>query len=326
MVSVYGVENPLMDFIAHVGHPFVKATGRNPGTMNLVEKGVVEALLPRIGDFRNLPGGSAANTIRGIAWLSGGELPPPVYNGAVGKDEVGDRYGKIMERSGVHAVLRRKDAMTGVSLILVTPDGERTMLTHLGACREFGPADLDLDLLSQSRILHLTGYLWDTEGQKEAAEQATAAARKAGGRILVSLDIADPFVASRYGKQFRDWIPGNVDLLFGNREELSQLTGEVMDGQILKRARDLAPKVVMKTGARGCLACEGDRTASVGTRSLTPMDTTGAGDAFAAGFLHGMLLGRDMEECARGANALASAICCVEGCDYSALDRGSFRS
>jgi sugar/nucleoside kinase (ribokinase family) len=302
----------------------VKSTGRNPGSMNLVDRQEVESLLPRIGEFRNIPGGSAANTIRGIAWLGGSELPPPVFNGAVGRDEVGDRYEKIMERSGVHAVLRRKDAMTGISLILVTPDGERTMLTHLGACREFCPADLDRERLASSRLLHLTGYLWDTEGQKAAAREAVDVVRKAG-RIPVSLDIADPFVARRYGKEFLDWIPGRVDLLFGNREELSQLTGETRDEDILKRALELAPAVVMKTGAEGCLTCDGEATRHVGTRSLTPKDTTGAGDAFAAGYLHGMLMGKDKEECGRRANALASAICCVEGCDYSALDRGVFR-
>jgi sugar/nucleoside kinase (ribokinase family) len=325
MVSVYGVENPLMDFITHVEHAFVASTGKNPGSMNLVEKGEAESLLARIGEFRNIAGGSAANTIRGIAWLAGGELPPPVFNGAVGKDDVGDRYGRIMERAGVHAVLRRKDARTGISLILVTPDGERTMLTYLGACREFGPADLDPGLLAGSRILHLTGYLWDTEGQKAAAGEAVDIARKAGRRILLSLDIADPFVARRYRKEFLDWIPGKVDLLFGNREELSQLTGEILDERVLRRARELSPMIVMKTGAEGCLACHGAEETRVGTQALVPKDTTGAGDAFAAGFLHGMLLGKTMEECARRANALAAAICCVEGCDYAALDRGRFR-
>jgi len=325
MHSVYGVENPLMDFIAHVGYPFVESTGKNPGSMNLVDKGEVEALLGRIGEFRNIPGGSAANTIRGIAWLGGKALLPPVFNGAVGRDAVGDRYAKIMERSGVHAVLPQKNAMTGVSLILVTPDGERTMLTHLGACREFGPADLDPERLASSRFLHLTGYLWDTEGQKAAAREAVEIVRKSGRKIQVSLDIADPFVARRSGKDLLDWVPGRVDLLFGNREELSQLTGESGDAEIMKRARELAPMVVMKTGAEGCQACRGMETVHVGTRSLTPKDTTGAGDAFAAGFLHAILLGKSLEECSRRANALASAICCVEGCDYAALDRGPFR-
>ena len=332
MHSLYAFENPLMDVIAHVDYDFLRRFGKQPGTMHLVEYDEVTALLREIRSFRTLPGGSAANTARGFAWLAcpegrqlreamlgpaaapAGGFPPPVFNGAIGEDQRGGEFAASIAAAGVHASLARKATPTGTSVILVTPDGERTMNTFLGACREFGPADLDLPRLRVSRILYLTGYLWDTENQRRAAEKATSFARDNG--IAIAFDLADPFAVRRYAAQFRGWIPGNVDILFGNRDELALLTHAACDEDCIAEASSLSPMVVMKLGEKGCLVgWEGKHELVPGVR-VTPVDTTGAGDAFAAGFLYGRLAGADPLPSARLANALASRIVGVEGCTY----------
>jgi sugar/nucleoside kinase (ribokinase family) len=318
--SVYGVENPLMDIIAHVDFAFLKRLGKKPGTMNLVDYEEIERLRAGVGSFRTIPGGSCANTIRGIAWLNrSGGLPSPVFNGAVGRDAIGDQYIRGIEEFGVGAAIVRKSTATGMSLILVTPDGERTMNTYLGACREFTPEDLDVDKLSHSRILHLTGYLWDTENQRRASRKAIEIA--CGKGLTISFDLADPFAVQRYSEVFLPLIPECVDMLFANREELGLLTKTECAEDCMKAAASLAPIVVMKAGAEGCYISRGGKITHVPGVAATLVDTTGAGDAFAAGYLHAHLEGRDPEACARMANELAAGIVGVEGCDYQALPR-----
>ncbi len=331
MYSLYGVENPLMDVIAHVDYAFLERFHKSPGTMHLVEYAEVEALVAELGSCRTSPGGSAANTARGIAWLASpaGEalrrsvLGPtaarspalaPVFNGAVGRDSRADQFAAGITKAGVRAALVRKDTPTGTSVILVTPDGERTMNTFLGACRDFRPEDLDLEMLGDSRLLYLTGYLWDTDLQRQAAERAAEFARSRA--IPIAFDLADPFAARRYSGQFRAWLPGRVDVLFGNRDELALLTGVACDEDCLSDAGSLAPLVVMKTGAEGCIVSWDKGMEHVPGLPVKVVDTTGAGDAFAAGFLFGRLQGASPVECAGLANAVAARVVGVEGCSY----------
>jgi len=330
--SVFAVENPLMDVICHVDYAFIERFKKQPGTMHLVEYGEITSLLREAGAFKTFPGGSAANTARGVAWLSSASARPlvgsilggaaasaapallPVFNGAIGRDPRGDQFAARIEAEGVHGSLVRKATPTGTSVILVTPDGERTMNTFLGACRDFTASDLDLALLGRSRMLYLTGYLWDTDNQREAAETACAFARGKG--IHVAFDLADPFAVRRYGEQFRSWLPGKVDILFGNRDELSLLTGAACDEDCASEAARLTPLAVMKVGEKGCILNWGGHLEQVPGVPVTRVDTTGAGDSFAAGFLYGRLAGADPVTCARLANAVAARVVGVEGCRY----------
>jgi sugar/nucleoside kinase (ribokinase family) len=325
--SVFSVENPLVDFIARVDAAFLAARGKRPGTMHLIDEAESSELVaalerPQSGFAapRQLPGGSAANTLRGVAWMNrDAALPLPVFGGAVGRDSLGDGYLAGLRSAGVEPALVRAEARTGTSIILVTPDGERTMNTNLAACRLYRAGDLDLDRLARSRIIYLTGYLWDTENQREAAEKAAAFARARG--IPVAFDLADPWVVERYRDRFRDWVPRSVDLLFANGKELALLTGTTCDEDCMEAAKAIAPIVVMKVGARGCWVGGRDtpRAELVPTEAVKPLDTTGAGDAFAGGWLYGMLSGREPVVCARLANAVAGGIVGVYGCDYEAV-------
>jgi sugar/nucleoside kinase (ribokinase family) len=243
-------------------------------------------------------------------------LLAPVFNGAIGRDTQGDEFASKIASAGVLPSLVRKDTPTGTSVILVTPDGERTMNTFLGACREFHVADIDLKRLAESRMLYLTGYMWDTENQQLAAEQAAKFAHRQARAITVAFDLADPFAVRRYAEKFRAWIPGNVDILFGNRDELALLTGNSCNEDCVSEAAKLVPIVVMKMGEEGCLVAWEGRYKAVPGLTVKALDTTGAGDAFAAGFLHAMLSGASPVDCARLANAVAARIVSVEGCSY----------
>jgi sugar/nucleoside kinase (ribokinase family) len=257
-----------MDVIAHVDYDFLRRFGKVPGEMHLVEYSEVARLVAEISSFRTSPGGSAANTARGIAWLSGrtGQALrdevlgrpvhrpptpfPPVFNGAIGRDARGDEFAASISDAGVHAALVRKETPTGTSVILVTPDGERTMNTFLGACRDFTVADLELERLADSRMLYLTGYLWDTENQRRAAHSAAEFARAGGRDITIAFDLADPFAVRRFGEKLLSWIPRHVDVLFGNRDELALLTGSSCDEECVEKAMTLSPVVVMKMGEK----------------------------------------------------------------------------
>ncbi|MBA7626468.1 Ribokinase [subsurface metagenome] len=312
MFSVFGIGNPLLDFVTRADFALLEQLDTQKGTMNLVGRGEMEDVLGLVDTYKNIPGGSCANTIRGIAWLSGLDpVRPAVYCGALGNDRIAEQYRSCMQAAGVQTRLAAKETPSGCSVILVTPDYERTMFTCLGACREFCKEDLDLQALAQSRYLYITGYMWDTENQKEAVQLAVDFARRQG--LKVAFDLADPFVVQRYREEFLTWIPGRVDILFGNREELNLMIGE-------DRAGELSELVIMKIGSEGCIVLEKGNQSGADSFAVEALDTTAAGDCFAAGFLFGRLKGFSTARSARLANRLASRIVSVEGCDFTLLE------
>ncbi len=324
MHSVYCIENPLMDHLMREDRAWLDATGARPGTMQLVERDFFDALVARSSGKTVVPGGSGANTIRALAMLAGPNSPlgRPAYSGAVGRDAEGRLYGQILSELGVDVALAEKDLPTGVSGVVMTPDHERTMFTYLGACRDFGPADIAWDFLRDARFLYTTGYMWDTEPQLQALQAAVDQANAWG--VPVCLDLADPFVVDRYYQDLREWLSGRVAVLFANRQELERMVGRGEGrpcGETIEAASDLAPIVVMKTGAEGCLIYADEMLYEIPGEPAKVIDTTGAGDSFAAGFLYGLLARRTLEECGRLANRVAARIVQVEGCRYDLLDR-----
>ncbi len=316
-----------MDIIVRAPHEALEKLGVVPGSMNLVDYEHQQSAVAAGTVVRRLPGGSCANTIRGVRWLLRlvGSAVSPGYTGAIGSDQNGNAFDALLDTEGVQPMLARKHTPTGTSVIVVTPDSQRTMFTYLGACRDLGPADIDLAYLRAARIFHTTGYMWDTENQERAAHEAVAAAKSS--HTLVSLDVADPFVVQRYHDALVDWIPGNVDLLFANEEELRALTGEAgEEDDALRAASVFAPTVVMKTGARGCKVLDGDQILSIDAHAAKRTDTTGAGDAFAAGYLFGLSQKFSPATCGAIANIIAGGIVEVDGCNYDALDEAPLRA
>ncbi len=337
MPSVYGIGNPLMDTIILVDFDVLRKLGKPRGSMNLVDYREITEILGEIGNLedcsvRRVPGGSCANTVRGIAWFKknwfnkkeSGGIGELVYSGGVGNDETGNYYSQLLREYGILTVMSKKNSPTGMSLILVTPDHERTMFTYLGACREYNKNDTDYSLLGNSKYLYFVGFMWDTESQREAINRAVEYARNRGTKVC--FDLAGPFVVERYRREFLEWIPGNVDILLGNREEFEGLAGVgSSENDILDFLTKLSPVAVMKCGEEGCLVGEREERGEVvldriPAYRVEAVDTTGAGDSFAAGFLFGLLIGRSYAESARLGNAIASQIVTVEGCDYESVD------
>lgn len=304
-------------------YDWLERFGAKAGTMQLVPYQTFSALLEASSGHQVLPGGSGANTMRALALLLGPEaasLGRPAYSGAVGRDAEGGTFASILSGMGIDIALAEKDSPTGVSGIVVTPDHERTMFTHLGACREFAPADVAWDFLKDARIFYSTGYMWDTESQ--LATLRAVAERAAEWGIPLAFDLADPFVVDRYHAELSDWLRGRVSLLFGNREELSRMTGRNgEDEDILRAASSLAPTVVMKVGARGCLILREGCLSRVAGEAVRAVDTTGAGDSFAGGYLYGLIRGLGTVDCGRLANRVAARIVAQEGCRVDLLNR-----
>lgn len=324
MPVLYGIGNPLIDIIVRAGSHAPGQLDAAPGSMNLVGYDRQQRAMALGSVVRRLPGGSCANTVRAVRWLLrvAGSTAPVAYTGAVGRDHEGDAFEALLDTEGVEPRLARKATPTGSSVIVVTPDSQRTMFTYLGACRNLCAADVSQDAIRSARILHVTGYMWDTPNQEEAVRAAVRLARST--RTLVSLDVADRFVVDRYHDALTAWIPGNVDLLFANEQELKALTG-VPDGgeRTLEAATRFAPTVVMKTGPRGCLVSHLGRMFASPAHPVDPVDTTGAGDAFAGGYLFGLIQKFPPDRCAAVANRLAGGIVTVAGCNYDALDAPS---
>ena len=322
--SVYGIGNPLMDLIAYKDQDFISGIGVQPGTMNLVNTEEINILYDKLMEkavkFEQVPGGSCANTLRGISWLSKQDpANTPVYSGAVGKDDRGQEYIALMTRAGINALISTKAVETGYSIIIVTPDYERTMFTYLGACREFEESGINFDVLADSAILHITGYMWDTENQKKAVRRAIRFARD--NRVKVSFDLADPFVVNRNRDDFLSWIGDSVDLLFGNTEEFRILTGNNSGTeQVVKEAGRITDCAIIKAGAEGCYINKGGSVLFSPGKKVKAADTVGAGDSFAAGFLYGLLKDRDIQSTADLANTVAANIVTVEGCNFGKLD------
>ena len=311
-----------MDFVAHVPAAAVLGSGARPGTMQLVDHRRSRALRLPLTPARILPGGSCANTMRGLGWLRaalGGDLRPPLFVGVVGRDAEGRAYARALRCGGVATALQHRSGATATSTVLVTPDGERTMFTCLAVSPRFELPRVPVEVWTAARACYATGFLCDAATSLDALRRCAAVALRR--RVPVVFDIADPLVAQRHRRLLCDWIPGTVTVLLGNREELQVLTGCNDDERALAAASELAPIVVMKVGAGGALVRDQGGVKAVPGVPVAAVDTTGAGDAFAAGFLFRWLAGSLPPAAAAMGNRLAAAVVAVEGCDYARLDR-----
>ena len=326
MYSVVGIGYAIMDFVAPVSAAQVRRLGARPGTMQLVDHRRSSTLRQPLTAARVVPGGSCANTMRGLGWLRaalGGDLEAPLFVGVVGQDAEGRAYARALQHAGVAVALQRRAGATATSTVLVTPDGERTMFTCLAVSPQFEAPLVPAQAWAAARACYATGFLCDAGASLDALRRCAAAAVRRG--IPVVFDIADPLVAERHRRFLCDWAPGTVTVLIGNRQELYVLTRCTDDDRALATAGEIASIVIMKVGAAGALVWEHGCTRAVPARAVPATDTTGAGDAFAAGFLFRWLAGSDPAVAATMGNVLAGAIVGVEGCDYARLDAAVVR-
>lgn len=296
-LDVLAVGNAIVDVLAPVDDAFLAAERLDKGSMRLIDADEAERLYGALPPAREVSGGSAANTAAGVAALGG----RAGFVGRVADDQLGAVFAHDIRAAGVvyRTTAGRAEPPTARCLIAVTPDAQRTMSTYLGASQDLSEADLDEATVAGAAILYLEGYLWDPERPRAAMRRAIDVAHAAGRRVAFSL--SDAFLLARHGEDFRALLrDGLVDVLFANEAEALALTGAGgFDGAAAALA-GAAAIVVVTRGADGAVVLAGaERHAVEAARVAHVVDTTGAGDLFAAGFLAGLARGLPLPECAR---------------------------
>ena len=305
--DVLGIGNAIFDVLVQTDEGFLAAHGMTKGGMALIDEARALSIYRDMGPATEMSGGSAANTIVGIASLGG----RAAYVGKVRADQIGQLYTHDIRAAGVafQTVAASEGPATGCSYILVTSDGERTMNTYLGAAQELAPADIDPAEVAASNVVYLEGYLWDPASAKEAFVKASTIAHQAGRRVALTL--SDSFCVDRYRGEFLDLMRnGTVDLIFANEAELHSLYQTSDFDTALKQLREDIKLGVVTRSAKGCVVTSPDGVISVPAFPVDKIvDTTGAGDMFAAGFLFGLVRGTSHEDAGRlGALAAAEVI------------------
>lgn len=289
--DVLCIGNAIVDVIAHADEAFLERFGVAKGSMTLIDADLAETLYAAMGPATIVSGGSAANTAVGVASFGG----RAAYIGKIKNDTVGDIFAHDIRAAGIAFETPRaaEGAPTARCFVLVTPDGERTMNTYLGACQNLTEADIDEATVAGAKMTYLEGYLWDPPAAKLAFRKAAAFAHKAGREV--SLTLSDSFCVDRYRDEFRDLIVrGTVDLLFANEHELKSLYQTADFDTALAALRAEARRAVVTRSAKGALAIQGAETVEVPAFEIEQLiDTTGAGDLFAAGYLFGATTGKD---------------------------------
>jgi sugar/nucleoside kinase (ribokinase family) len=299
MTALYDVAalgNAIVDVIASASDDFLEREGLVKGSMMLVDAEQSAALYSRMGSGIETSGGSAGNTIAGVASLGG----RGAFIGKVANDTLGEVYAHDMAAIGAsfHGGRLIGGAGTGRCMINVTPDGQRTMCTYLGAATELSPADVDPKVIEGAAITYFEGYLFDPEEARRAFAKAAGLARAAGRTIALS--VSDSFVVHRHRAALLGFIETEVDVLFANEDEIIALTGEANFADASEAIRDKVKIAALTCGAQGSVVIAGNTTHQIDADHVEKVvDTTGAGDQYAAGFLHALVQGRPLDQCGR---------------------------
>jgi sugar/nucleoside kinase (ribokinase family) len=304
--DVVAVGNAIIDILKPVSDAFLAEENIAKGGMTLIDDARAEHLTNRMSEATVAAGGSAANTVTGISSFGG----KTGYIGKVADDDLGARFTREFRAAGVAFDTPPRPAPPGTarSLIAVTPDGQRSMNTYLGASTLLAPADLDADLIKEGATLFLEGYLFDRDEAKAAFVHASEIARSA--KRKVALTLSDTFCVDRHRDSFRHLVAGHVDILFSNEAEIKALYQEADLGNALTAARKACPLVIVTRSDVGSLVATPQQTIDVDAQPVHKVvDSTGAGDQYAAGFLFGHARGYDLAECgALGSLAAAEVI------------------
>jgi sugar/nucleoside kinase (ribokinase family) len=303
--DVAGLGSAIVDIIARCDDAFIAAQGLEKGMMRLIDAGEAARLYGEIGAAVEVSGGTVPNSCVGVASFGG----KAAFMGKIANDEFGDIFAHDLRAAGVSFAANPVEgsAPTARCLILVTPDGERTMNTHLGAAAELSAREVDADLIRASKTLYLEGYSFDGPPAKAAFYEAAKIARAADR--TVALTLSDPFCVERHRQSFHDFIKSGVDLLFANERELLTLyeTGDMTDA--CTRLRADCPLAAVTRGEKGSLILTPERIIEIEAEPVARVvDTTGAGDLYAAGFLFGRARGLNLRTCGRLASIAAAEI------------------
>jgi sugar/nucleoside kinase (ribokinase family) len=305
-LDVVGVGNAIVDVLAQSSDAFLQKHGLTKGSMALIDAAQAANLYADMGPGHEASGGSAANTMAGVASLGG----KPAYIGKVCNDQLGEIFSHDMSASGIHFDVppAASGPSTARCLILVTPDAQRTMNTYLGACVNLGPEDIDENLVRRGKITYLEGYLWDRPKAKEAFIKAARLAAAAGRQVALSL--SDSFCVARHRDSFRELVANHVDILFANEAEIKSLYETSSFDEAAQHVRGQTKLAALTRGEKGSVLIAGNQRIEIAAEPISRVvDTTGAGDMYAAGVLFGITHGQSLAEAGRrGALAAAEVI------------------
>ncbi|MEL6619551.1 MAG: adenosine kinase [Pseudomonadota bacterium] len=303
--KLVGIGNAVVDVISHADDNFLDIMGIEKGIMQLIERDRGEVLYAAMQDRLQTPGGAVANTVAGVGALG----LPTAFIGRVHDDALGQFYAKSMQDAGTDFVNDPVDGgnlPTSRSMIFVSPDGERSMNTYLGISTELGPDDVPDTVAGGTEMMFLEGYLFDKDHGKEAFRQASRLTRAAGGKAGIA--ISDPFCVDRHRADFLDMIENELDYVIGNEHEIMSLfETDDLEAAMARTADMIALMVCTRSGDGVTIIGNGERH-DIPVETVTPVDATGAGDQFAAGFLYGLVTGRDLHTCGRMGNLCAAEV------------------
>lgn len=303
--DVTGIGNAIVDIIGRCDDAYLAKIGADKGSMRLVDASAIAKIYSGMGPATEMSGGSAANTIAGVASFGG----KAGFIGKVADDEFGRIFSHDIRSIGVNFASApvAGSQPTSRSLILVTPDGERTMNTYLGISTDLDHGQIDGDLIADSAILYLEGYLFDRDDAKAAFRAALAQAKRADRKVALTL--SDGFCVDRHRAEFLDLIQSGVDILFANEKEIMSLyeTG-IFDDAANRASRDTKLAVLTRSAKGSIILNEGTTTKIDAVRIDEVVDTTGAGDLYAAGFLYGYSQGYSLETCGKLASLAAAEV------------------
>lgn len=303
-LDILGIGNAIVDVLAREQEGFLAAHAMERGTMNLIDAAKAEAIYAGMGPGVESSGGSAGNTCA-VAAALGARVG---FLGKVADDMLGQTFAHDIRAAGVAfpTAPLSGGAPTARCLILVAPDGHRTMNTFLGACVHFGEADVDEAAVASAAVTYLEGYLFDPPAAQAAFRRAASIAHGAGRQIALTL--SDPFCVGRHRSAFRELVREQVDILFANEAEILSLYETDDFAEAMERARAEVAIVALTRSEQGSVVLAGPRTETVAAVPTTVVDTTGAGDAYAAGFLAALTRGLDLAECGRWGSVAAAEI------------------
>ena len=305
-LGLVGIGNAIVDVLTHADEEFLLRHGLTKGAMTLIDDTRADEVYAAMGPGIEVSGGSAANTMVGFAALRG----EGAFIGKVREDQLGEVFTHDLRAAGVRFTTPRavEGPATARCLIVVTPDAQRTMNTYLGACVGLGPEDVDVDAVAAAKVTYLEGYLWDPPGAKAAFRKAISVAHAAGREVALTL--SDPFCVDRYREEFLKLAETEIDILFANEAEITSLYELPSFDDALQRVRSRRGVTVLTRSAAGSVVVTADSLHVIDAEPVAKVvDTTGAGDLYAAGFLYGYTRGFGPYEAGRlGSIAAAEVI------------------
>ena len=301
-MKILGIGNAIVDVICKVDENFINQNNLTKGTMKLIfDDKEFQSMLSNLKIEKTISGGSVANSIVGLSQL-GSKVG---FIGKVSDDELGNKYEEGLKSENVEYFYNKKkeELPTGTCLILVTPDSERTMCTFLGTAGKINENDVNTDIIKQSEMIFLEGYLWDEGEPKKAFEKAINSANK------VAMSLSDQFCVDRHKSHFLDLVKNKLDITFANEQEMVSLIDAENFDQVINFAKSLKKLLVITRGERGAVSILGNEVRENNIeKNLKIKDLTGAGDLFAAGFLHGYLNNLSLIECLNKGREMSSKV------------------